>query len=254
MKVVILGSSDRSPHSLQYVSSYLINGTVAIDAGCLGFYRTPREQRAVRNVFLTHCHADHIASLPFFIENVWDPSPDCPAIYGSRETLDALRRFVFNDVVWPNLELLSERLPPFLKMHVLEPEVAVRVDDLTITPVCVDHTVPTFGYIVEDGSGAVIFAADSGPTERLWGVARTLPRLHAIFMEASFPNRMRRVADSSRHLTPSMFGFEVAKSPEGVRFIAVHMKAPYSEEIRRELAELELTGLEMGECECEYVF
>lgn len=36
----------------------------------------------------------------------------------------------------------------------------------------VNHTVPTFAYIVGDGSVTVIFAADSGPTERLWTLAR----------------------------------------------------------------------------------
>ncbi len=35
MKITLLGSSVQDAARRQFVSSYLINGTVAIDAGCL---------------------------------------------------------------------------------------------------------------------------------------------------------------------------------------------------------------------------
>ncbi len=253
MKVRILGSSN-SASNVQYVSSYLVNGTVAIDAGCLGFHGKPEDQEDVRHILLTHCHADHIASLPFFIENVWNPGPDCPSVYSSPETLEALRRFVFNDVVWPDFEALSRDLPPFIRMQVLVPEVCVNIDGLTVLPVWVNHTVPTFAYIVQDSSGTVIFAGDSGPTERLWQVARESKCLRAVFLEASFPNRMWKIAEEARHLTPEMFRREVAKAPEHVRIIAVHLKAAYRDEITRELEELQLPSLEIGESGREYCF
>ena len=84
VKIRLLGSSVQDPARRQYVSSYLINGTVAIDVGCLGFYGTPQEQENVRHVFLTHSHADHTASLPIFVENAWTPAGNCARIYGSR--------------------------------------------------------------------------------------------------------------------------------------------------------------------------
>ena len=39
MRVQILGMSTHDAARRQYVSSYLINGTIAIDAGCLGVSR-----------------------------------------------------------------------------------------------------------------------------------------------------------------------------------------------------------------------
>ena len=45
----------------------------------------------------------------------------------------------------------------------LEPEESVVVEDLTITAVPVAHTVPTFGYLVDDGACAVAFGADRPP-------------------------------------------------------------------------------------------
>jgi len=254
MKIVILGSSSQDAAGRQYVSSYLINGTVAIDAGCLGFHGSPEEQELVRHVFLTHAHADHTASLPFFIENVWTPSPDCPLVYGSPETLGIIRRCIFNDEVWPDFVALSETLPPFLRLQALQTEDPVEAAGLAITPVLVTHLVPTFGYVVRDGPTAVIFGGDSGPTTRLWEVAHQTPGLRAVFIEVSFPNRMKTVAEASLHLTPEMFGREVAKLPPGVRVIAVHLKVRYREEILRELDALGLPLLEIGECEREYAF
>jgi len=254
MKVTILGSSGGAGGSRQYVSSYLVNESVAIDAGCLGLYGTPEQQACVRHVVLTHAHLDHIASLPFFLENVWTAGPDCPVVYGSAQTLDAVRRSIFNDEVWPDFVALSERMPPFVRFQVLQPEVPIRVAGLVVTPVTVNHTVPTFGYIVQDGDSAVIFAGDSGPTTRLWQFAADVPGLRAVFLEASFPNRMKAVAEISQHLTSETFGREAAKAPLGVKIIAVHLKVQYHDEIAQEIAGLRSSCVEIGECDSDYQF
>ncbi len=208
----------------------------------------------MRHVFLTHSHANHIASLPIFVENTWTPAGNCPTIYGSAETLDGVQKHVFNDVIWPDFVALSKNMPPFLHLRPLQEEVTVEADGLQITPVRVNHVVPTFAYVVSDGESAVIFAADSGPTQRLWEVAHQTPGLRAVFMEACFPNALMGLADASHHLTPEMFGRQVAKMPAGVKVIAVHIKVRYREQVIRELEALQLPNLEIGECEKSYDF
>ena len=254
MKVIILGSSCGAVGSRQYVSTYLINDLVAIDAGYLGFYGSPEEQQRIRHVFLTHPHSDHTASLPIFLENVWTPSPECPTVYGSAETLASIQQYIFNDSVWPDFIALSRKMPPFLRVQALDAEVPVHAEGLIVTPVRVDHTVPTYAYVVQDGAAAVIFGADTGPTTRLWEVAATLSGLQAVLLEVSFPNRMKAIAEASCHLTPEMFGREAAKAPPGVRIIAMHLKVRYHDEIVRELSELGLPQVEVGECERDYIF
>jgi ribonuclease BN (tRNA processing enzyme) len=254
MKIRLLGSSVQDTARRQYVTSYLINGKVAIDAGCLGFHGTPQEQEAVRHVFLTHSHADHTASLPIFVENAWTPAETCPRIYGSPDTLHAVQTHIFNDVMWPDFIALSKNMPPFLDLLALEAEMPVEVDGLRITPVPVHHVVPTFGYVVSDGGSAVIFGGDSGPTKRLWEVAHQTDGLRAIFLEACFPNSLTRLAEASLHMTTEMVHREVAKMPNGVKVVAVHIKVRYREEVIRELDALHLPDLEIGECEKEYTF
>ena len=254
MKIKLLGSSVQDPAGRQYVSSYLINETVGIDVGCLGFYGTPQEQEAIKHVFLTHSHADHTASLPIFVENAWTPAGNCPRIYGSHETLDVVQKHIFNNFIWPDFVVLSRDRMPFLYLRPIHPEAPVEADGLKITPVCVNHVVPTFAYIVDDGKSAVIFGADSGPTARLWEVAHQTTTLRAVFLEACFPNCLTSLAMASRHLTPEMFAGEVAKMPKGVKIVAVHIKVRYRDQVIRELRALELPNLEIGECEKNYTF
>ena len=254
MKIRLLGVSVHDTAHRQYVTSYLINGTLGIDAGCTGFYGTPQQQEAVEHLFLTHSHIDHTASLPIFVENAWTPSEGCPTIYGSRETLDAVQKHIFNDVIWPNFIALSRNMPPFLRLCPIEPELPVKAGALSITPVPVRHVVPTFGYVVSDNDSSVIFGADSGPTDRIWEVAHQTPNLRAVFLEACFPNSLTELAKASLHLTADMFAGEVAKIPAGVRIIAIHIKVRYREQVIRELQALGLPNLEIGECEKDYEF
>jgi ribonuclease BN (tRNA processing enzyme) len=254
MKVEILGASPHNTARQQYVSSYLINGTVAVDAGCLGLHETPKRQETIRHVFLTHSHSDHTASLPIFVENAWTPTGECPRIYGIPETLDSVRRHIFNEVMWPDFVALSEKMHPFLRLCPLQAEVPVTADGLRITPVPVNHVVPTVGYVVDDGRTAIIIAGDTGPTTRLWEVAHRTEGLQAIFLEACFPNSLRGLAETSLHLTPEMFAREIVKMPRGVRVVATHIKVRYRDEVTRQLYALGLQQMEIGECEKEYDF
>ncbi len=254
MRVLLLASSVQDPARRQFATSFLINGTVAIDAGCLGFYGSPEEQEAIRHVFLTHTHTDHTAGLPIFIENAWTPSGECPCVYGSAETLDGVQRHIFNNVIWPDFVALSKTMHPFLRLRPVEMEEPVEADGLRIVPIRVNHVVPTVGYVVDDGQSAIIVAGDTGPTDRLWEVAHQTPGLRAVFLEACFPNSMKRLAEASLHLTPDMFAREVAKMPSGIRIVAVHIKVRYREEVIGELSALKIPNLEIGECEKTYEF
>src|SRR5437764_600685 len=110
MKLTLLPSAlgAAGAPAAQYLSSALVNDTIALDAGCLGFHGTPDDQARVRHVLLTHSHLDHVASLPIFLENGHEGRGDGVNIYASAATLDALRRHFFNDQIWPDFVALSD--------------------------------------------------------------------------------------------------------------------------------------------------
>lgn len=250
MRVTVVPSSiprDGGEDPGQYLVSYLINETVAIDAGSLGLYGTPRDQARIRHVLISHTHIDHTATLPVFLENAFEASSNCVTIHGSDDVLDGLRRDTFNDRAWPDfVDLSRDSRTPFLKLSRLEPFRPVELEGLTITPVPVDHVVPTLGFVVTDGATSVVIASDTGPTESLWRVANSAPGLAAVFLEASFPDSLAWLAAESMHLTPTLFGREVAKLNRPVRVVAVHLKSRYRGEIIAELGALALPNVEIG--------
>lgn len=238
----------------QFLISYLVNDTVAIDAGCLGFFGTADEQSRVRHVFISHTHIDHIASLPIFLENCFDGRADCIKLYASESVIDCLQRDMFNGRIWPDFIGMSSETTPFLKVEIIASGQTVVVDGLNITVVGVDHLVPTLGFVIDDGLSTLVIPSDTGPTDEIWRVANAKPNLKAVILEAAFPNRMAGLAKISKHLTPADFGDEAAKLQPGVTMVAVHIKARFRNEIIKELEALNLPGFIVGEFGKPYEF
>ena len=100
MRVTILPSSLAQPPSHLF-TSYLINGNIAVDAGCLSVGLGIPEMSRIKHVFITHSHLDHVAALPPFLDAVYDGSGDCVVIAGKgHETYQivGMARHHFDDV------------------------------------------------------------------------------------------------------------------------------------------------------------
>jgi ribonuclease BN (tRNA processing enzyme) len=256
VKITLVPSSvgTSAAGSRHFLTSYLINDTVALDAGSLGFYREAPDQTRIKHLLLTHTHIDHIASLPIFLENAFEGRPDCVTVYATAEVLDTLRRDIFNDRVWPDFFSLSRPAAPFLHVSELKPRVTVEFAGLRVTPVPVSHVVPTVGYIVEDANGAVVFPSDTGPTEEIWERASALTNLKAVFLEATFPDELGWLADVSKHLTPATFAGELRKLHQPAKVIVVHIKARYHMQVVAQIEALGLPNVSIGVAEHAYSF
>jgi hypothetical protein len=96
---------------------------------------------------------------------------------------------------------------------------------------------------VDDGVCSVILSADTVGG----GIFRNLPSggspLRAVFLEASFPNRMRDFAVLTGHMTPQMLDEETRALPEGVEVIVTHLKPGFEIEMGREIADLGRHGI-----------
>lgn len=244
MRVELLNSSV-PPSELQFLVSFLVNDEVAIDAGSLGLLADLRRQQRVKHVFITHEHLDHIATLPIFLENVYEPGPECVEVLAAQEVLDFLHRDMFNGRVWPDFIDLSGPGDAFVSTTAIEPLRPVSRAGLTITPVPVSHGVDTTGLVVDDGRTAVAFPSDTGPTEHFWRHLASLDRLTAVFLEASFPQSLADLATLTGHLSTATFADEIRKLPQLIRWIVVHRKARYAAQIARELEGLGLANVEI---------
>lgn len=229
----------------QYLTTYLLNGTIALDAGSVGLLPSLEAQTRIRHIVITHSHIDHLATLPIFLENVYDGSGDCVTIHALPEVLADLQRDIFNGRLWPDFIAISLREPPFLKLAPLEPCKPFELEGLRLTPVPVNHVVPTVGLIVEDDDGLAVFPSDTGPTDLIWDLANLGPEPKAIYLEATFPESMRRLAGVSKHLTPLLYAEEIRKVRGAARFRVVHIKPRFHDAVVQELNALEIPGLEI---------
>lgn len=254
MKVELLPSllGEGESHQ-QYLTTFLIDGRIAIDAGALGLIDLER-QLAIERIFLSHSHIDHVASLPIFLENVYTDEASCVSIHASAAVARSLEEDLFNDRVWPDFIQLSRKHSPFLQIERLDPEQTVEVDNVAVTAVPVHHVVPTYGFIVDDGDASVVIASDTAPTERIWEIANERANLRAVFLECSFPNSMEWLAEEAQHMTPRRFATQVSRIERDVDFYAIHIKPRSFSEITSELRALAIPRLAVGEAGRVYQF
>jgi len=254
VKIKLLESSVGTGAHQQILASYIVNDTIVIDAGSIGFVNPLQIQKQIEHVFLSHSHIDHLASLPIFIDNVYTPGPECPTVYGSPETLKCLKEHLFNDVIWPDMIRLSAEETPFLKLCEISPDQPVQAGHLTITPVCLNHIVPTFGFILDDGQDAAAIVSDTSPTDHVWDLINANDRIRGIFLECSFPNSFEWLADKAMHLTPDLVKAELEKLQLDIPVIAIHIKIAFEPTVRSELETLRLPNLQIGEPGRTYTF
>jgi ribonuclease BN (tRNA processing enzyme) len=235
------------------LTTFLVDGESALDAGSLTEALPLSAQRRIKRVVLTHAHFDHIASLPFLIENLYGQSSPLQ-IAAPAPVIAALQRDILNDSVWPDFTKLPSRANPSVRLKVLRVGRPFRAGPVAFTPFAVSHVVPAYGYVVSKGGRSVLFSGDTEPTDRLWSAARAAKNLKAIFLELSFSDEQIDVARDSRHLTPALILAELPKAPPRVAIYLYHMKPPSLPRIRRQIAATQEPRLKLLEGERSFRF
>jgi len=222
MELRVLGCSGGEAEG-ERLTCLLVNDWLAIDAGCLTQALSPAEQIRVRHIFLTHSHLDHICTLPFFTKNIFGHVSTPVEIHALPETLDALRRHLFNDELWPDFSVIPSPDNPIIRYSEIRPGQIFELDGLRITPIAVNHLVPCVGYRIEDDHSAFLFTSDTAETDEVYAVANATDNLRLFITEASFPNEQAWLADASKHLTPGKLALELNKLKPGIPVGVFHL-------------------------------
>lgn len=227
---------------------FLVNGSVLVDAGTVGSRLHLEEQRRIRAVLLTHLHFDHIRDLPTLADNLTGEIDEPVMIGAIPDVLKGLESHIFNGEVYPDFFRIPDERAPVLRAMPLQAGCESLVAGLRVTPIAVNHIVPTVGYIIMEEGRAVLFSGDTGDTEQLWEVAARLPRLSAAFIETSFPDDMLDLARVSKHLTPALMAKQLKKlGRPDVPVYVYHMKPKFESRIREELQRLDFPCLSILE-------
>ena len=253
MKLRVLGCSGGSVKD-RFLSCFLLNDHIALDAGGLTNPLTLDEQLGVRHVIVSHTHLDHNCGLPFFVDNIFGRLDEPVIVYGTKAVVDSLDRHMFNDELWPDFTKLPSEAAPTIRFQEIEIEKKFTIGELTFTPVEVEHLIPTVGFVVEDVTSAILYTSDTGPTDRVWQVASSQDRLKAVITEISFSNDAGSLAHASGHMTPDILASELKKLTKDVQVLVTHTKPGHLARIESELETLNLPRVELIEQGKTYTF
>lgn len=235
MEITVLGSAGGQAPGLD-TTGFRIGSDLLLDAGAVGLYLDAGAQRAIRHVLLTHPHLDHLHALPFLLDNLVGRIAESVTIYGTDGTLEAVRRHIFNGLIWPDFTVIPTPQTPIARLQPVETGRPFIAGAFRVEAVPVTHSVPGVGYLVSGDAGTVAFTGDTGPTQSFWERLRTVPELRAIFMETSFPSSRQEMGALTRHLTTADVCRELAKlgrTPD-IPIYLYHIKPEFTAEIARE--------------------
>ena len=227
---------------------FLVNDTVLVDAGTVGSVLLLSEQQRIRQIILSHLHFDHVKGLPTLADNLVGTGGDSVVLRSIPEVLNGLRTHVFNDVLYPDFLSLPDPINPVFSCESLDIRRENQVCGLAVTPIPVNHLVPTVGFLIRDGNSSILYSGDTYQTEEIWKVASAAPTLKAVFIETSFPDELADLAQTSKHLTPATFAEEFQKiGRPSLPVYVYHMKPRFRREIQQQLADLKLPNLRVLE-------
>lgn len=246
MKVRVLGCSgaEMPGHN---PTSFLVNDTIALDAGSITSMLSEREQWKIEKIFVTHAHLDHIKGIPFLADNIIMKKENHKVeVLSIRSVIQTIKENLLNTSVWPDFTVIPHPNNGILRLTPLKEAVPVICGGLTVTAFKVNHSVPAIGYFIEDNLGnTLFFTGDTGPTDSTWDKLRG-KHINALIIEVSFPNKMKEMALLTGHLTSELLSIELKKiSTPPEKIYITHPKPQLTGQIKRELANLRLKNLSL---------
>jgi len=207
MKVRVLGCSGAIAKDCR-TTSFLVDADVLIDAGTGVGDLSLTEMREIDHVFLTHSHLDHVAALPLMVDAIAARRTSPLQIHALPGTIDALRKHIFNNVIWPDFSVIPTPEAPFISFHEIEVGRSYSINGKSIEVLPAVHTVPAVGYAVSSGRAAWVFTGDTERNPAFWKRLNQMD-VAMLVIETAFSNRERELARISLHLSPAVLAREL---------------------------------------------
>lgn len=233
--IIRLTGAHNAESAATRLTGIVVDGRVALDAGSLTRSLTLEELQGLRHVFLTHRHYDHIRDLPALAYAT--PLAGTLHVYGLADTLDALAAHLMNNVIYSAYqERTGQDGNPRAQFHTLEPDNAIAIGDLVITPRAATHTAPALGFLVSNGERSLYYTGDTAPGFSTY-LGTSPPDV--LICEVTYSNASAEEASRNGHMTPTLLHGEIAKivdeSGWSPRVIVVHRNPAHDRQIAHEV-------------------
>lgn len=234
MRLRVLGCSGGIGAGLR-TTSFLVDDDILIDAGTGVGDLSLEEMARIDHIFLTHCHLDHIVSIPFLVDSVGAMRGTPLTVHGLPETLEALHRHILNGTIWPDFTVIPSKAEPFIRFHPLGKDETVTLGGRKIRPLPADHVVPAIGYHLDSGQGSLVFSGDTGGCSVFWEMVNNIANLRYVLIETAFCNAEKDLAVVSKHLHPDALAKELANLKRPAEVMITHLKPGEAEATMEEV-------------------
>lgn len=236
----ILGAQgSRSKES--FTTCIQVSRNTLIDAGNI-MHSLGNEALHINRIFFSHAHLDHIIDTAFMIDNFFVNRTETLLLYGLPHTIEALKKHLFNDVLWPDfsqIHLINSHIPAITYVEIEANQPYEIEDGITLTPFLANHTVPCCGYIIEQKGSSILFSGDTFHNDTLWQLLNQNEAIKALIIDVSFPNHFVKIATESKHLTAHFLAEGMKHlTRDDVHLYINHLKPFYAEQITQELHDI----------------
>lgn len=231
MNIKILGCSggktiEHSP------TSFLLDDRILIDAGTVMNKLDTDEILYIDHLLLTHSHLDHIAEIAFLSIKLMEEKAGNFNVYASPDTTDYVFSHIFNNKVWPDLFTISKENKGNLHWNTFNHYENFNIADYRIFSIPVNHTIPTNGFIIDNGEKSFAFTGDTYITDQFWEYCSHQENLKAIIVDVCLPNEQLDLAEKVAHLTPNTLALELEKlNSAGTTILITHIKPVVREQV-----------------------
>ncbi len=241
MTIRVLGCSGSIAQGCQ-TTSFLLDHSILIDAGT-GVGNLPLEALIqVDHILISHSHLDHVLSIALLIDTVirrrLEKGAPPITVHALPETLEALRRHIFNGVIWPDFTKLPSRTAPALLMQAFQVGETLSMAGRHIEVLSASHTVPAVGFAVHTENGAWVYTGDTGPNPALWNRLAQF-RVAQLVIEVAFGNNAQNLARLSRHLCPIELEQELKQLKGSIDVFITHIKPGEDAMVMAEVAQIQ---------------
>ncbi len=227
---------------------FLVDDTLALDAGALTSTLALDELTRVDDILLTHSHFDHVKDLPLLTDVIVGRRKKPVTLHSHTHCIETLKKHMFNDVLWPDFTGIPTQKKPTLKLRSFKAGATVKIGKYTVKSVLVTHPVASCGYVISDGKTSLAVSGDTGPTVKLWKLLNQQQGLKVLLLETSFPDELQDLADISGHLTPRTLAGELKKFDQrDCQVMLYHLKPPFVDQLKQEVAHLPVRVLELND-------
>jgi ribonuclease BN (tRNA processing enzyme) len=203
MKIEILGCYGNVIGNYR-ATSFLVNDVLLIDAGTVTEVLDDKQLSRIKNVLISHTHIDHVKGIFPFADELAMLNMEGLKLISVKNVLDIISENLFNNLIWPDFTIIPSVNNAIINLQEIALEEETLINNISIKPVLMTHTVYTVGYVVKENGKGFMFTSDTGPTKRFWEMAREEKGIEFIIADVSFPNRLEDIAKVSGHMTLSI--------------------------------------------------